>query len=72
MVQVKDMMKIVFMSYCFFIDLHLTPYSYTPFTRKLDKLKSFGNNNTIYIKDYNFASQRLVEAKTITINNCKF
>jgi hypothetical protein len=48
------------------------PYMYDPFTRKLSLLKTFGNHNTVYIRDLNFVEQRLKTAAPIEVFNEKF
>lgn len=45
------------------------PYAYRPFERKLEKLRIYkGNDNTIYIRDIAFVSERVTEAKPYKIN----
>lgn len=43
------------------------PYLYKPFERKLEKLSTFGKNNTIYIRDFNNIRERVNTAKKIKI-----
>jgi len=43
------------------------PYAYFPLTRELQELKTYGNLNTIYIKDFDFVSNRLKTAKSFKI-----
>lgn len=57
------------------IDVHsnlvrrgFSPYSYSPFTRKMVKLDTYGNHNTIYLRDENFVSNRLINSRKIKIN----
>lgn len=44
------------------------PYSYDPFSRTLTELVTFGVENTIYIRDYDFVSQRLQAAEPFIIH----
>lgn len=48
------------------------PYSYDPFKRKLTKLNTYGNFNTIYIRDINFVKDRLCSSPKFTIFNQAF
>lgn len=43
------------------------PYHYSPFDRSLNLLNSFGNLNTIYIKDYDLALEKIKKAKKFKI-----
>jgi FkbM family methyltransferase len=43
------------------------PYIYDPFLRKFKLLESFGNFNTIYIKDIDFVTKRVLQADKIKI-----
>lgn len=43
------------------------PYLYDPFTRTLSKLETFGEENTIYVRDYDFVTQRLHAAEPFSI-----
>lgn len=45
------------------------PYAYDPFTRKLTKLSTYGQFNTIYIRDIEFVKNRLEQAENFTIFN---
>jgi len=40
------------------------PYSYDPFNRKLSQLESYGNHNTIYIRNEPFVKDRLINAES--------
>lgn len=51
-----------------FINLGFKPYSYIPFDRKLVEKSTFGDYNTIYIRDLDFVNQRIFSAEIITIN----
>jgi len=44
------------------------PYSYSPFTRKILKLETYGNHNTIYLRDEKFVADRLTNSRKIKIN----
>ena len=45
------------------------PYGYSPFTRELILLNSYGNSNTIYIRDINFAKEKLKNATPFEVLN---
>lgn len=49
------------------VELNFLPYEYFPFQRKLKQLESFGNNNTIYIRDLEFVENRIKNADSIEI-----
>jgi FkbM family methyltransferase len=51
------------------IDNHFLPYVYQPFTRALSRINSFGSQNTIYIRDFNSASQRVKTASAVRVNS---
>jgi FkbM family methyltransferase len=40
------------------------PYSYNPFERKLTQLQTFGNLNTIYIRNKDHVEERLINARS--------
>jgi len=46
-----------------------SPYTYEPFSRKLKKLDTYGNLNTIYIRDLDWTARRLEEARKYRILN---
>ena len=48
------------------------PFIYAPFQRKLTPVENFGKHNTIYIKDFEFAKNRVESAKKIRINSKEF
>lgn len=48
------------------------PYSYNPMKREFAKIESFGNHNTIYIKDIDFVKERLKNAPLVTVLGQKF
>ena len=57
-------------------DIHLKllsknfkPYSYNPFNRHLEEMKSFGNFNTIYIRDFENVIIKIKEAKSFKVFN---
>jgi FkbM family methyltransferase len=50
-----------------FLDLGFVPYAYDPFKRSLTKLSTYGRDNTIYIKDFDFVYERLTSAKPFEI-----
>lgn len=43
------------------------PYSYEPFQRQLTPIKSYGNFNTLYIKDFDWVSNRIQTARKFKI-----
>lgn len=45
------------------------PYSYDPYKRELKKLNSFGNFNTIYIRDLDIVMERLRSAQPFIVFN---
>lgn len=49
------------------LSLHFLPYHYDPFNRDLTLLDHFGSHNTIYIRDVEFVSDRLKNAKKIKV-----
>ncbi len=50
------------------LTFNFLPYSYQPFYRTLTKLESYGKENTIYIKDYDFVAQRVHSATSFNIH----
>jgi FkbM family methyltransferase len=44
-----------------------SPYAYDPFSRRLQQLSSFGNENTIYIKDSGWVTNRVQTARKFNI-----
>ena len=54
------------------LSCNFEPYFYSPFERKLVKTKSFGSNNTLYLKDIEFVNNRIQSAKKIKILNQEF
>lgn len=53
------------------LSMKFSPFEYDPFTRKLSPIKTFGSHNTIYIRDIDFASQRVRTARKIKVSNLK-
>jgi FkbM family methyltransferase len=51
------------------IDHGFTPFEYNPLTRSLSPIKTFGSQNTIYIRDIDFVTHRVSEARKIKIND---
>lgn len=51
---------------------HFLPYSYNPLKRKLCKLSTFSNTNTIYIRDLKLVEQRIANAKNISVFSKSF
>ena len=49
-----------------------TPFRYAPFKRELERIGKYGRNNTIYIKDLEFAKSRIESAKRMTIHGQEF
>ncbi len=43
------------------------PYTYEPFTRRLRKLETYGNENTIYLRDLDFIKKRIKESSNFDI-----
>lgn len=51
------------------LSLSFKPYSYYPITREIKLLSSFGNSNTIYLRDLSFVEKRIKMAKPFKIFN---
>jgi len=51
------------------IDNGFTPFEYNPLSRSLSPVKTFGNQNTIYIRDIDFVTHRVSEARKIKVND---
>lgn len=51
------------------INLGFQPYNYNPKERTLKQLSSYGNHNTIYIRDIEFVKQRVESARKIKIGS---
>ena len=51
------------------IDNGFRPYKYNPLSRSLSLAETFGNLNTIYIRDIDFVSKRVSEARKIKVND---
>jgi hypothetical protein len=43
------------------------PYYYNPKVKELKSLKTFGNNNTLYLRDLNFIEERIKSSKRIKV-----
>ncbi|TAF78029.1 MAG: FkbM family methyltransferase [Bacteroidetes bacterium] len=54
------------------LNLGFKPYSYLPFERKLTEIPTFGNYNTIYIRNLRFVEARLLNSKSCEIFNKVF
>jgi FkbM family methyltransferase len=50
-----------------FIDAGFSPYAYDPFTRNLEKLNKRGPFNTIYIRDFLFIKDRIINAEPVKV-----
>lgn len=55
-----------------FLSLGFKAYQYFPFERKLSEIPTFGDYNTIYIRDLEFVQTRLNTAEMVEINGIKF
>lgn len=51
------------------LSLSFKPYSYDPILRKIEPLPTFGNSNTIYIRDLSFVEKRINNTKPFKIFN---
>ncbi len=51
------------------VDHGFNPYHYEPSTKTLTKLPLFGDNNTIYIRDIDYVSNRVQHARKIKIGS---
>lgn len=49
------------------LEYNFLAYSYEPFSRTLTRLNTYGNENTIYIREYDFVIKRLQSAEPFTI-----
>ena len=43
------------------------PYCYNPKGKELKALKTFGNHNTLYLRDVNFIEERIKSSKRIKV-----
>ena len=48
------------------------PFKYLPFERKLIELDTFGSANTLYLRDFEFVTNRLRAAENISVNGHSF
>lgn len=53
------------------LSLSFKPYNYDPILRKIEPLQTFGNDNTIYLRDLGFVEKRLKTAQPFKIFNQK-
>ena len=53
------------------LSLSFYAYQYDPFQRKLYKKEKYGKLNTIYIKNIDFVTERILSAKAFTLFNEK-
>lgn len=49
------------------LDNSFKPYYYNPFTREIEEVESFGNNNTIYLRDLDFILSRIKSAPSFSV-----
>ena len=49
------------------IENSFLPYKYDPFTRQLDQLSSYGENNTIYLRDLGFVFDRITSSQPFRV-----
>lgn len=49
------------------LTLDFKPFIYAPFERKIKALETYGNHNTIYIRDVDFIEKRIASARKFTI-----
>ena len=54
------------------LELGFLPYDYDPSKRSLVKRNSYGEHNTLYIRDFEFVFQRITQAKKIEILGNEF
>lgn len=54
------------------ISLGFQPAAYAPFSRNLELKESYGETNTIYIRDFEFVRERLTSAKEYKIFGVNF
>lgn len=50
-----------------FLSFGFLAYAYDPYSKTLEKLATYGDNNTIYVKDFDFVSERLKSSKSFKI-----
>jgi FkbM family methyltransferase len=51
---------------------NFSPHTYNPLHRKLEKLETYGLNNTIYLRDKNYIKERIATADTVNVFSDKF
>ena len=49
------------------LDNSFKPYEYNPFTREVKEIESFGNTNTIYLRDLDFILSRIKSATSFNV-----
>jgi hypothetical protein len=49
------------------LDNSFKPYEYNPFTREVKEIESFGNTNTIYLRDLGFILSRIKSAPSFSV-----
>lgn len=54
------------------LNLSFKPYTYNPFKRSLTLVETYGEENTIYIRDLNFVKGRVKAAERIRVLNNEF
>lgn len=54
------------------LGLGFKPYEYNPFLRSISELPSFGNKNTLYLRDVNFIIERIRAAKKVKVLDVQF
>lgn len=54
------------------LDAGFLPFGYDPYTRQLQELKTFGSNNTIYMRDLDMIKNRIKEAGKLKIFGQRF
>jgi FkbM family methyltransferase len=54
------------------INRHFKAYRYQPYLRELIELQTFGNTNTIYVKDLTFVTERIRSAEKVLVVGVSF
>lgn len=49
------------------IDLHFHPFTYDPFSRTLSQRGSYGETNTIYLRDFSFVESRIKSSPSFNV-----
>ena len=55
-----------------FLSLGFNSYNYDPFKRSIKQVVNYGNHNTIYIRDLNFVTNRILLSDEVTIFSERF